>query len=169
LEQILPSPLEGDQVGLYVWGSNKVSFEDLIFNRSRPKCFVVMQFGKPYDVYWEEVIRPIAREAGFEPVRADDIYGPGAILQDIIRQILDSDVIIAEITPSNANVFYELGYAHALGKPTILLANGNLEKLPFDVSGYRVVYYSDSIGGKGDIESALLKHLKSIQVGQKAM
>ncbi|HEY3929855.1 MAG TPA: hypothetical protein VGL89_15900 [Candidatus Koribacter sp.] len=74
-----------------------------------------------------------------------------------------------EITPVNANVFYELGYAHAIGKPTILLANGNLEKLPFDISGYRVVYYSDTIGGKSDIEATLLKHLKSVQLGQKAM
>ena len=153
-------------MGLYVWGSTKVSFKDLIIDGGRPKCFVVMQFGKPYDVYWEEVIRPVARRAGFDAVRADDIYGPGAILQDIIRQIVDSAVIIAEITPANVNVFYELGYAHALGKPTILLANRNSEKLPFDISGYRVAYYSDSIGGKADIESALLKHLKSIQLGR---
>ncbi len=168
LQHILPSPFEGDQVGLCVWGDKRVSFENLVVNGAMPKCFVIMQFGKPYDTYWEEVIKPIARKAGFEPIRADDIYGPGVILQDIIRQILDSDVIIAEVTPANPNVFYELGYAHALGKRTILLANGNSEKLPFDISGYRVAYYSDSIGGKRDIESALLKHLNSIQLGQKA-
>src|ERR1700694_2903882 len=77
----------------------------------------------------------------------------------IRRGIVDSDVIVAEITPVNANVFYELGYAHALEKPTILLANRNTEKLPFDISGYRVIFYDDSIRGKRDIEATLRKHL----------
>jgi nucleoside 2-deoxyribosyltransferase len=75
-------------------------------------------------------------------------------------------VIIAEITPVNANVFYELGYAHALEKPTILLANRKTEKLPFDVSGYRVIFYDDTIGGKSNIESTLTEHLKNIRMGQ---
>jgi Nucleoside 2-deoxyribosyltransferase len=166
LEHVLPFPIEGDQVGLYVWGSKAVSFENLIVHAARRKGFVVMQFGKEYDVFWKEVIVPVARKAGFEAVRADDIYGPGVILQDIIRQIVECDVIIAEITPTNANVFYELGYAHALGKPTILLANRALERLPFDISGYRVVYYSDTIGGKSDVESALCKHLNAVRLGQ---
>jgi nucleoside 2-deoxyribosyltransferase len=50
------------------------------------------------------------------------------ILQDIRRGIVESDVIVAEITPVNANVFYELGCAHALDTPTILLANRNVDK-----------------------------------------
>jgi nucleoside 2-deoxyribosyltransferase len=49
-----------------------------------------------------------------------------------------STVVVAEITPVNANVFYELGYAHALGKQTILLAERG-RTLPFDVSGYRCI------------------------------
>jgi len=56
-------------------------------------------------------------------------------------------VVIAEITPRNPNVFYEVGYAHALGKPTILLARRGSE-LPFDIRSYRVVFYDDTIGGK---------------------
>jgi hypothetical protein len=166
LEHVLPSPIEGDQVGLYVWGSKTVAFENLIVHAARRKGFVVMQFGGQYDVFWKEVIVPVARKAGFEAVRADNIYGPGVILKDIIRQIVESDVIMAEITPTNANVFYELGYAHALGKPTILLADKAMAKLPFDISGYRVVYYSDTIGGKSDIESALCKHLEAVRLGQ---
>jgi nucleoside 2-deoxyribosyltransferase len=126
-----------------------------------------MQFGKQFDTLWNEVIKPVAHQAGFEAVRGDNIYGPGVILRDIIRRIVESDMIIAEITPSNANVFYELGYSHAVGKPAILLANrDDLAKLPFDISGYRVVYYSDTIGGKSDVETALRKHLDAVRLGQ---
>lgn len=168
-EHVLPFPVEGDEVGLYVWGSKAVRFEDLIVNAAPPKAFVVMQFGKQFDILWNEVIKPVTQKARFEAVRADNIYGPGVILHDIIRQIVDSDVIIAEITPSNANVFYELGYAHAVGKPAILLANkDDLEKLPFDISGYRVVYYSDTIGGRSDVETALRMHLEAVRLGQNS-
>ena len=52
-----------------------------------------MQFGKQYDVFWKEVIEPVSRKAGFEAVRTDDIYGAGVVLQDIIRQIVESDVL----------------------------------------------------------------------------
>jgi len=125
-----------------------------------------MQFEAPYDTLYQEVIQPVSRKAGFRVLRGDDVFRPGVILQDIIRIIVESDVIVADITPTNPNVFYELGYAHALQKPTILLANRQLEKLPFDISGYRVIFYDDTIGGKREIENTLEKHLESIRRGR---
>jgi nucleoside 2-deoxyribosyltransferase len=82
---------------------------------------------------------------------------------NIIGQIDNSQVIIAEITAQNENVFYEVGFAHALKKPTILLAD-RAKKLPFDVAGYRCILYENSIGGGGKrkIEDLLRKHLASI-------
>jgi nucleoside 2-deoxyribosyltransferase len=85
------------------------------------------------------------------------------------RTAVESDVIVAEITPVNANVFYELGYAHALDKPTILLARRDTEKLPFDISGYRVIFYDDTIRGKRDIEATLEMHLDNIRRGESAV
>ena len=61
----------------------------------------------------------------------------------------------------NANVFYELGYAHALGKQTILLAERGRE-LPFDVSGYRCIFYDNTIGGKAVVQDSLTRHLTNI-------
>jgi hypothetical protein len=110
-------------------------------------------------------VQPVSKKAGFSAIRADDIFRPGVILHDIIHGIVESDVVLAEITHVNANVFYELGYAHALNKPTILLANRLTEELPFDISGYRVIFYDDSIRGKGDIEATLRKHLESVRRG----
>ena len=165
LESVLPSPLQGNQAGLFAWGTERIEFSDFRVLADQPRIFVVMQFGDPYDDLYQEVVRPVSKDLGFAALRADDVFRPGVILQDIIRGIVDSDVVIAEITPVNANVFYELGYAHALNKPTILLANRNTEKLPFDISGYRVIFYDDSIRGKRDIEATLRRHLESVRRG----
>jgi nucleoside 2-deoxyribosyltransferase len=93
--------------------------------------------------------------------RADEVYGPGVIIADIVKQIVESKLIIAEITPANPNVYYEIGYAHALGKPTILIAEKATE-LPFDVSPFRVLFYENTIAGKKRIEDGLRRHLESI-------
>jgi hypothetical protein len=57
-------------------------------------------------------------------------------------------------------VFYEVGYAHALNKPTILIAERNI-KLPFDVSPFRTLFYENTIAGKKKIEEGLRKHITS--------
>lgn len=161
LRVALPVPIGGEQVGVTAWGTQSVRFDDVRALAEVPKAFVVMQFGAPFDSIYQDVIAPVALEMGFLAERADDFQGPGIILRDIIETILTSGVVIAEITPPNPNVFYELGYAHALGKPTILLAERGLQ-LPFDVSGYRVIFYDNTIAGKQAVEDALRKHLGAI-------
>jgi hypothetical protein len=167
-EHILPSPIAEGQVGLYVWGKdeNMVTFDNLIIRVPKPRAFVVMKFGGQYDDLYREVIRPVA-EKDFTVVRADDISRPGVILQDIIKEIVESDVVIANISPTdeNENVFYEVGYSHAMRKPTILLADKS-RKLPFDVSAFRVVFYTDTIQGKSELENELKRHLESIKQGE---
>ena len=91
-----------------------------------------MEYREPFDTFYREVIKPQAEKL-YEIVRIDEKSGPGVIFQDMQREIGQSDVVIAEITPANPNVFYELGYAQALGKPTILLAQRGA-KLPLAVS-----------------------------------
>jgi len=120
-----------------------------------------MQFAEPYDTFYREVIQRQAEAAGFDVVRIDEKAGPGVIFQDIQREIEQAEIVIAEITPANPNVFYELGYAHALGKPTILLAQRDSE-LPFDIRSFRVVFYNDTIGGKVEVERSLRRHLEAI-------
>ena len=164
IDQHLPHPLEGDQAGLFGWGPGPITFENVEWSSERPRAFVVMQFTEPFDSLYAEVIRPVCEELRFDAYRADDVFRPGLILQDIIAGLVESDVIIAEITPTNANVFYELGYAHARNTPTVLLARRN-GTLPFDISGHRVIFYDDSIGGKPEVEAALRRHLSSILGG----
>ena len=161
----LPHPLRGEQVGALAVGPD-VKFDSVeIRDRILPRAFVVMSFRSAFDDLYHDVISPVCTEAGLSAVRADEFQYPGVILQDIERGLLEATVVIAEISSIedafNANVFYELGYAHAIHKPTILLARKNTQ-LPFDVSGYQVILYDDSIGGKAVVERELRAHLQNI-------
>ena len=161
LDHVLSQPLEREQVGIFAAGPSRVSFGQVSVTTSSLTAFVVMQFTSPFDELYEEVIYPVCAETGIDAYRASDIYRPGVILQDIIQGLAESDVVIAEITPSNPNVFYELGYAHALHKPVIALAERDTT-LPFDVSGYRVIFYENAIRGKSGLEAELRHHLNNI-------
>ena len=120
-----------------------------------------MQFSPPYDELFAEVIRPVCEEFQIHAERADQICGPGIILEDIANRLIEATVTIAEITPENPNVFFEVGYAYAMKRPLILIATRGRD-LPFDVSGMRTLFYENSIGGKARIEAELRRHLAAI-------
>jgi hypothetical protein len=162
LQYVLDKPLINGQVGLFAVGGGRIEFKNFTVEKNKGKVFVVMQFSETYQQIYQEVIRPVV-EGNFclEAYHGGEVFGPGIILQDIVQGIVESEVVIADITPENQNVFYELGYAHALGKPTILLAERG-KQLPFDVSGYRVLMYDNTIAGKREVEEGLKKHLKAI-------
>ncbi|HNU88170.1 MAG TPA: hypothetical protein PKJ94_07765, partial [Ferruginibacter sp.] len=81
---------------------------------------------------------------------------------DIIKSIKESSLIIADITPDNPNVFYEVGYSHAIDKPTILLCDKKRSKLPFDLTSFRTLFYENSIAGKTQVEQRLRKYLDNL-------
>ena len=127
-----------------------------------------MQFQTPeYEALFRDVIAPICRAEGIYPYRADSTYLPGLIIEDIKKQIAESHVIIAEITPLNPNVYYEVGYADALRKPVILISDRKEGLKPFDVRAYRTIFYNNSIGGKSQIENDLRTYLRGIMGNYK--
>ncbi len=128
----------------------------------KPKAFIVMQFSEKYNELYTEVIKPVCESYGLEVERADEFYTATPIIKDIVKSIKNASVIIAEITPDNPNVFYEVGYAHAIEKPTILLSDITREKLPFDISGFRTLFYENTIAGKTKVERNLKKFLENI-------
>jgi len=103
-------------------------------------CFVLMPFGSYFDTYYRDVYSPAIKEAGFEPVRADDLFSTGSIIEQIWEQISKAKVLLAELTGKNPNVFYELGLAHASKKPVVFVT-GSLEDVPFDLRHLRVIPY----------------------------
>jgi hypothetical protein len=168
LEAVLQHPLNGSGFCLYAFDDAKVTFENVTLCARKPQAFVAMPFEEPFDTLYREVIAEVAeKECGFEINRVDEIAGPGIILDDIRRQIETSHVIVADVTSLNPNVFYEIGYAHALGKPVIILVRRNgdesSQNLPFDIRGYRAIYYDDTIGGKRRVEDALRKHFDALK------
>lgn len=116
-----------------------------------PKCFVVMGFGKKQDYptgrvldldkSYRYIIKPAAEAAGYECVRADEIQHAGNINVPMYQQLLNAEVVIADVSTYNPNAFYELGVRHAL-KPytTITVAEDKLV-FPFDVGQIAIRKY----------------------------
>lgn len=149
-------------LSLLLQSSGPVAASNFRVKTQQPVCFVVMQFTDEFNVLYSEVIKPTCEEFKYKVVRADDFYTSGLIVEDIIRSIRESTLVIADVTPNNANVFYEVGFAHGIGKPTILLSDRKREKLPFDISGFRTLFYDNTIGGKGAVEEHLRRHLEAL-------
>jgi hypothetical protein len=104
-------------------------------------CFVMQPFAAPHGDYFEKILKPAIEKTGLKPVRADaDIFGTGKIIDQIWRGINGAQVLVAELSTRNANVLYELGLAHALKKPVVLISS-NQPDVPFDLKHIRVIYY----------------------------
>ena len=103
-------------------------------------CFVMMPFGPWMDRYYQEIYVPSIKDAGMEPVRADELFTTGSVIEQIWEQISNSKVLLADLTGKNANVFYELGLAHALSKP-VVFTTSDLADVPFDLRHLRVAVY----------------------------
>ena len=116
----------------------------------KKECFVIMPFGGWFDTYFKEVYVPAIESAGFKAVRADDFYRPGNIVNDIWNCTKNSELILADLTDKNPNVFYELGLANAITKPAILIT-ATMEDVPFDLRSLRVIEYNKSFPNWGEI------------------
>lgn len=158
---VLPYTLPISQVGIFCLGTNDIHIRNYKVHSEKSKAFVVMQFSSPYNELYEEVIKPICDEYKLSVLRADETYGPGLIVADITKEISESRIVIAEVSPVNSNVYYEVGYAHALNKPTILIAEKSI-KLPFDISPFRTLFYENSIAGKKKVEEGFRKHIAAV-------
>lgn len=90
-----------------------------------------------------EVIKDACSRIGLIPVRGDQQFISGDILTHVVRLILKSRLVIANISTRNANVFYELGIAHAMNKPTILVSK-SLNDTPFDLKSNLIIVYRDN-------------------------
>jgi len=86
------------------------------------KCFVLMPFKEPFNTYYRNIIRPAVTSLSLEPLRGDSLFTSTPIMGDIWKMIQDATLLVGELTGKNANVFYELGLGHAIGKPIILIS-----------------------------------------------
>jgi hypothetical protein len=128
-----------------------------------PTCFVVMGFGEKADYAtgrtldldktYRTIIRRAVEDAGLECIRADDVVHAGVIDKPMYELLLSADVVVADLSTSNANAIYELGVRHALRPHTTIVLAESEFKFPFDL-GHVVIRKYQHLGKGIDAEVA---------------
>ena len=128
----------------------------------RIRCFLVMPFSLEWSNDVHRTLASACRSMGVHPVRGDDVFTPTDILNDIWHSIHAAAFVIADITGRNPNVLYELGIAHTLAKPVLIISR-NAADIPIDLSTRRVILYGQS-GGEWtvDLEAKVTRAIEEI-------
>lgn len=133
------------------------------------ECFVICPIGSEgsdirerADKLLEHIIEESVSELGYYTTRADEITEPGSITNQVIDKTLKSDLVIADLTGHNPNVFYELAVRHATGKPYIQLIDST-EDIPFDISAIRTIYYDFDIESATQTINNIQSHINAIE------
>lgn len=130
-------------------------------------CFVIMPISDQpkypaghFDKIYEQIIVPAVKEAGFEPIRADSNQICDSKMQKILKNLVECDMAICDLSSRNPNVMYELGIRQAYGKKVVLIQDDATDKI-FDVAGINTVFYKrdrlyeNVIKAKDDIANAI--------------
>jgi hypothetical protein len=130
----------------------------------KPFAFVLMPFSSEHDDTYNLGIKSTVEAAGMIAQRVDEqVFHREGILQRIYNQIEAADLIIADMTGRNANVFYEVGYSHAKAKLCILLTK-SAQDIPFDLKHHRHIVYSSI----GDLQAKLAADLNAVRSNELA-
>lgn len=124
-------------------------------------CFVLMPFDKTFQALYDDHIKPTVVRAGMRCERADDIQGTTLITWGIWERVNRARFLVAELTGQNANVFYELGLAHALSKDVILITQ-SMDFVPFDLKAIRCIVYEFTPRGTQSLEKKLADMLAAL-------
>ena len=138
---------------------------------TRGRLFVIMPFGVKaagpsqelfdFDRVYHEVLRPLATQADWEVLRVDEVVESGAITTQAFRELFAADLVVADVTSANSNVYYELGIRQALSPSgTVLIALVGTE-LPFDIANQRVIFYDQNFTADRNFASKYVEALNS--------
>ena len=120
----------------------------------------MMPFRQELKPVYEDHIAKVCKELAISVTRADQIFSPGPVMDNVNEQVTSARYVIADLTDNNPNVFYELGICHALGKQVILMTQN--EDVPFDVRHLRRIRYQFTPRGMTDFEDALRATLQAL-------
>ncbi len=133
----------------------------------KERCFIITQIGnknddirRHVDGIIDAVIKPVIEDE-YEVVVSHQINEIGSINKQIIREIYNDKLVIANLTELNPNVMYELAFRHSVGKPVIVIAEEGT-KLPFDVSFERTLFYKNDALGTLELQKDLKKFINNI-------
>lgn len=122
--------------------------------------FVIIPFRNEFQTVYKQVIKPVVEGVGLSIRRGDDFFSGQRIMDEVWSSLVNSKLCIAECTGLNPNVFYELGIAHMLGIPTILIMREGHE-IPFDIHDRRVIMYQEGEEGFRDLHQHLHKAVQT--------
>lgn len=135
--------------------------------QERDICFIITPIGdegsvtrKKTDGLIDNVLEPVCNELGMRAVPAHNIDKIGSITNQVVQHVLDSKMVIANLTGLNPNVMYELAIRHAIRKPIVCIAEHGT-KLPFDITTERTIFYSDDMYGATRLRSELRDKLQA--------
>jgi hypothetical protein len=122
--------------------------------------FVIMPFLKELKPVYDDHIRSAVQKMNLTVARGDDFFTAKSVMSDIWNAMNACRLVIADCTGRNPNVFYEMGMAHTLGKPVILISQ-NREDVPFDIQHIRYLIYELTPGGMSEFEKNLTATIQS--------
>ena len=125
--------------------------EGKTIGQEQKRCFIIMPISDVdgylkghFDRVYEYIIAPACQKAGYEVIRADGTAKANVIIADILKNVLECEMAICDLSARNPNVFYELGFRQAFNKKTVLMIDDKTDR-PFDISGLRSFQYDSSL------------------------
>jgi len=137
-------------------------FKTVKFKVRQDHCFHLSPFAEPFNTIYNDHIRRSVAEAGFSIERADEIFGTDPIIEDIWQAINSSTIVIADVTGRNPNVMYEIGMAHTVGRPVLIITQ-SMDDVPFDLKHYRCIVYEYTPRGCQELEHHITGTLRFLK------
>jgi hypothetical protein len=134
------------------------------------ECFVISPIGeedsetrKRSDQVLRHIIRPAVEECGYKAIRADEIDKPGIITSQVIQHVVGDPLVVADLSETNPNVFYELAIRHAIKKPLVQIIQKG-ERIPFDVAGTRTIHFDHKdLDSVDEAKKGIVEQIKSLE------
>jgi hypothetical protein len=165
-------PETGEFVSSHDEDLRKITFTPTAFkipdkNPNPDLISVMMPFEAAMNSVYEK-IQSAAKATGFACKRADDIWDDSTVIQDVFSLIFESYIVVCDFSGRNANVFYEAGIAHTLGKHVVPITQ-NPDDIPFDLRHHRYARYLNNNEGREALQNELETRFQTLSTKRKRL